>query len=132
MAVFLLDTNIIIDVINGRCQRPQQLEALLDQQILLACTSINVTEVYMGMLPHEAGPTKALLSGLEYYAVTWEDAQIAGQLFSQWRKKGTTLSLADCTIAAVCIHHGLTLVTDNQRHFPMPEIRLHTLPGALA
>ncbi len=127
-SIFLLDTNIIIDSINNRNWRPQHLETLVDQGILLACTSINVTEVYMGMLPHEASATNLFLSGLEFYPVTGDAAQLAGQMFSQWRKKGITLSLSDTTIAAVCLTYGLTLVTDNQKHFPMPELRLYTIP----
>ena len=127
MATYLLDTNIIIDCINGRYGRPELLDGLIGQGILLACSSINVTEVYMGMRPHEAAMTEKLLRSLEFYPVTWEISRYGGELYSHWRKQGLTLSLPDVTIAAVCLTHKLTLVTDNQKDFPMPEIRLHLL-----
>lgn len=49
MAVFLLDTTVIVDAINGKRGRNQFLGALLAQRNLLACCSINVTEVYAGL-----------------------------------------------------------------------------------
>jgi hypothetical protein len=41
---------------------------------LLGCCPINVTEVYMGMRPEEAGKTDEFLASLEFYPVTWEIA----------------------------------------------------------
>src|SRR5207244_870768 len=122
MSTFLLDTNILIDAIHARHGRPEFLEGLLDEGVLLACTSINVSEVYMGMRPSEAAATEAFLRSLEFYPVTWEIARYAGELYSHWRSEGQTLGLADVTIAAVCLTHKLTLVTDNGKHFPMPEL----------
>jgi len=72
--------------------------------------------------------TDALLHSLEFYPVTWEVAQLAGDLFRQWRQKGHTLSYTDVTIAAVALTHDLVLVTDNQKHFPMPELPVLTPP----
>jgi len=39
-----------------------------------------------------------------------------------------TLAYTDVTIAAVALTHNLVLVTDNQKHFPMPELKLLPLP----
>ena len=50
------------------------------------------------------------------------------ELQNRWRKKGHTLSLPDVTIAAVALTHGLTLLTDNRKDFPMPELALYSLP----
>ncbi len=85
----------------------------------------------MGMRPGEEAKAEKFLRSLEFYSVTWEIAQLAGALFRQWRKKGQTLGLADVTIAAVALAHKLVLVTDNQKHFPMPDLRVLQLPDAL-
>ena len=61
MDVILLDTNVIVDAINGKRGRAQFLENLVLRRNLLACCSINVTEVYAGMHPHEARKTEALM-----------------------------------------------------------------------
>jgi predicted nucleic acid-binding protein len=121
----LLDTNIVIDSINGKRGRPELLERLVAEGILLACCSINITEVYMGMRPHEREKTERFLRSLEFYPVTWEIARYAGELYNQWRHRGQTLSLPDVTIAAVCLTHQLALMTDNQKDFPIVELRLH-------
>src|SRR5882724_1312045 len=101
MAIFLLDTTVIIDAIKGKGGRDQLLDDLLAQRNLLACCSINVTEVYAGMRPHEAQVTEALMRSLKFYEVTWDIARKAGELKNEWAKKGFTLFLPDVTIAAV-------------------------------
>ncbi len=128
MAVFLLDTTVIVDTINRKKGRDEFLDGLLVHRNLLACCSINVTEVYAGMSPHEAKITGELLRSLKFYDVTWEIAQLAGELQNRWRKKGHSLSLPDVTIAAVALARGLTLLTDNRKHFPMPELVFRPLP----
>jgi predicted nucleic acid-binding protein len=65
---------------------------------------------------------------LEFFPVTWEIAQKAGELYREWRLKGKTLALPDLTVAAVAIGNGLYLATDNSKDFPMSELRLYPLP----
>ena len=125
---YLLDSSVLIDALNGRNVRIQFLEQLSQQNILLACCAVNVTELYMGMRPGEEAKTEKFLRSLEFYPVTWEVAQLAGDLFRQWRRKGQTLGLADVTVAAVAFVHKLVLVTDNHKHFPMPELKILPLP----
>jgi tRNA(fMet)-specific endonuclease VapC len=125
---YLLDSTVLIDVLNDRNGRPQFLAQLFQQDILLACCAVNVTEIYMGMRPSEQAKTEKLLRSLEFYPVTWEVAQLAGELFREWRQKGQTLSYTDVTIAAVALTHKLVLVTDNQKHFPMPDLAVLTPP----
>lgn len=101
------------------------LDRLVGEGTLLACCYINITEVYMGMRAHEREKTESFLRSLEFYPVTWEVARYAGELYSQCRAGGRTLSLPDVTIAAVCLMHRLTLMTDNRRDFPMPGLQFY-------
>lgn len=128
MATYLLDTNILIDVLNGRKNRPVHLAELLSEGHILACCPINVTEVYAGMRANEESGTEALLRSLQYFPITFEAAQLAGVLKRDYSKKGKTLNIADATIAAVAIENNLSLITDNARDFPMRELQLYTLP----
>ena len=128
MPVCLLDTSVIIDAINGRNSRAEILESWIEQGTLLACCPINITEVHMGMRPHEAARTEAFLASLEFFPVTPEIAKYAGALYREQRRKGVTLALADLTIAAVAIANRILLATDNQKDFPMKEIRFCSLP----
>ncbi len=125
----LLDTNIIIDVLRRRNGRDLQLLQFLSQDNRPAVTSVVMTEVYMGAIsPKQLQAAAGLLGSMHYFPVTPPCARLAGLLYSEWRAKGITLALPDVTIAAVCLENGIPLISDNTRHFPMPELKLVTLP----
>lgn len=129
MATVLLDTSVIFDHLNGRNRRTEFLEHLVDQGHLLACCPVNITEVYAGLRTGEETRTKAFLESLEFLPITADIAMKAGLLRRDWRLKGQTLSYTDVTIAAIAITNRIPLLTDNQKHFPMPEVELHPLPS---
>ncbi len=129
VAAFLLDSDIIIDALNHRRGRRELLRDLTLQNHVLGCCSVNVTEVCSGMLPAEEGRTGQLLAGLVCYEVTRPIAWQAGLWRREYLRRGRTLSLADVTIAAVALAHGLTLVTNNVKDYPMPDIRLLVPPA---
>lgn len=43
-------------------------------------------------------------------------------------RRGTTLALADVIVAATALEYGLTLMTDNRKDFPIPELKFFDLP----
>jgi predicted nucleic acid-binding protein len=128
MAHYLADTSLIIDLINRQEGRREFLQELLKPEETVCCCTINVIEIYAGMRPGEEEITARWLGLFLYYDVTREIAQRAGALRYWWGRQGKTLSLADATIAAVALHHGLTLLTDNEKHFPMPELARYPMP----
>jgi tRNA(fMet)-specific endonuclease VapC len=128
MAIVLLDSSVIFDHLNGRFGRTEFLEQLIEQGHVLACCPVNFTEVYAGLRPGEEDKTAAFLNSLEYLPVTPEIARQAGLLRRDWQKKGQTLSYTDVTIAAVALSNGVPILTDNRKHFPMPELQLVPLP----
>jgi predicted nucleic acid-binding protein len=127
VSTYLLDTSVLIDVLNNKRGRPALLQSWLEQGHSLACCSINVSEVYAGVRPSEEKPTQALLEGLDYLEMTWDIARRAGLLKRDFSRRGVSLSLADATLAAVALHHGCTFVTDNRKHFPMKDLSLYPL-----
>lgn len=128
MAVFLLDTSVIIDTLNDKKNRRVLLRRLLEGGNTLACCAVNVTEIYAGARPQEEAATDRFLSSLDYYPIDYGAARLAGELKQSFWKKGVTLTVADTLIAAVAIQESLTLITDNVKDFPMPELSLHLLP----
>lgn len=127
MEQMLLDTSFLIDVLNDRRGRADLMERFIFDRHTLACCAINVAEVYVGLRAGEAQKTEALLRQLAYVPIRWEAAKLAGDLKREWARKGEALSLTDTTIAAVCLTESLTLVTDNRKHFPMPDLKLYPL-----
>ncbi|MGB9485651.1 MAG: type II toxin-antitoxin system VapC family toxin [Terriglobia bacterium] len=130
MSIYLLDTSVIIDALNNKRRRGELLTGLAEQGHLLACCSVNVTEVYAGMREEEQASTAELLDSLQFYPVTFPIARLAGFLKRDYGRKGITLALGDVTVAAVALHHHLTLITDNAKHYPMKEVSLYPLPRA--
>jgi predicted nucleic acid-binding protein len=128
MAVYLLDSSVIIDALNNKHDRRGLLRQLLDQRHTLACCPINVTEIYAGMRPDEADATERFLRSLQLLPMTWAVAKLAGEISRDYRKKGKTLNLGDLIIAATALHNNLTLLTGNIKDFPMKELALYPLP----
>jgi predicted nucleic acid-binding protein len=124
----LLDTSILIDVLRHRNQRHIWLAELVRSGHTLSTTTLNIAEIYVGMRPAEEARTEALLSGLELYALSAASARLAGRLKNTWARKGHTLALADTIVAAISSERGCTLLTDNRKDFPMPEVQLYPLP----
>lgn len=132
MTTYLLDTNIIIDALNGKRGRDVLLEDLVANGAMLACCAINISEVYSGMRAKEEDRTEQMLRDLEYFEITWDVAKLAGLLRRDYAQKGINLLIPDTIIAAVAIVNKLTLITDNLKHFPMPELKLYPLQGKVA
>jgi len=128
MATYLLNTNIIIDALNEKKNRNRSLRGLAEQGHILACCPINVAEVYAGLRPKEEQRTAALLRSLQLFMIAFPVAELAGRLKRDYGREGKTLSIADALIAAVALHYQLTLITDNVKDFPMPDLSLHLLP----
>lgn len=80
MNTYLLDTSVIIDVLNGKRARDTLLLRLLLEGHLLACCAVNVTEVYAGMRPHEQVRTDVLVDSFQYIEITKAIAKHAGRL----------------------------------------------------
>jgi predicted nucleic acid-binding protein len=130
MMPILLDTSVLIDVLRMRHERRQLLAELVRGGNTLATTVLNVAELYAGMRPEEERQTERFLGTLDCYELTTPAARLAGALKNKYAKNGRTLTLADTIVAAIAIERRCTLMTDNQKDFPMPELDCYDLPKA--
>ncbi|HTC89014.1 MAG TPA: type II toxin-antitoxin system VapC family toxin [Bryobacteraceae bacterium] len=128
MAIYLLDTSVIIDVLNQKRGRWQLLGSLVEAGDTLACSVVTLTEIYAGVRPKEVVFTERFLEGLEHYDLDSHLARLAGLLKNEWSKKGRTLGVVDLIIAATALAHNLVLMTDNRKDFPMRELSFYPLP----
>jgi predicted nucleic acid-binding protein len=126
--ILLLDTTVLVDVLRGRKSRRSLLAELVAGGHVLATAAINVAEVYAVMRPGEETKTEVFLSSLDCYPMTGAIARRAGSLKSAWARKGKTISLPDMMVAATALEHGLSLMTDNRKDFPLPELNFYPLP----
>ncbi len=125
--ILLLDTTVLLDVLRARQNRRSLLADLVAGGHILSTAAINIGEVYAGMRRGEEGRTEAFLSSLDCYPMTGAIARRAGSLKRAWALKGRTLSLADMIVAATALEHGLALMTDNRKDFPIPELNFYPL-----
>lgn len=128
MAIYLLDTSVIIDALNQKRGRWQLLGSLVEAGDTLACSVVTLTEIYAGVRPNEMPLTEQFLDALEHYQLDSRLARDAGLLKNEWAKQGRTLGVVDLIIAATALAHNLALMTDNRKDFPMPQLVLYPLP----
>ncbi len=125
----ILDSNILIRYLRKITGYKDLLKAI-EREGWSYISAMTRLEIVRGMLERERQGTMDLLNSLETISITSEIADQAGALIRTWKSRGMILSDADALIAATAIHHSLTLVTTNPKHFPMPELDLRVADDA--
>ncbi len=112
----LIDTDVLIDYLRGQAEAIAYLEGLTE---LLLVSTITVAELYAGV--REGAEREALDTFLSAFEVVAVDEALArrGGLYRRDYGKSHGVGLADALIAATAELWGATLVTLNQKHFPM-------------
>lgn len=128
MAIYLLDTSVIIDALNRKQGRWELLASLVEAGDTLACSVVTLSEIFAGVRPQEIPLTERFLDALERYDVDSQLARAAGLLKNEWARKGRTIGAVDMIIAATALAHNLALMTDHRKDFPMPQLTLYALP----
>src|SRR5271169_4093594 len=121
----LLDTSVLIDALRRRQGRRELLAQFVRDGHLLATSSLNIAELYAGMRPEEKDQTETFLGALDCYELTANAGRLAGSLKNKWGTKGRTITIADAIVAAIALERDCTLLTDNRKDFPMPELELY-------
>jgi predicted nucleic acid-binding protein len=126
--ILLLDSTVLIDMLRDRKDRRTLIRELAQRGERLTTSAMNVGEVYSGMLPAEERITDSLMGSLETYPITASIARRSGTLQFAAARKGKTLGLPDMIVAATALEYGLTVMTDNRKDFPIPELKFFDLP----
>ena len=125
MATICLDTNIIIDLLNGK-DSLSRFDSV--SQIGINTTIISLMELYYGSFKSNRMEDTALVDSLSddmnIVGLTEQDAKLAGMIMAALDKKGRKLDFRDVVIASICINN-MQLATKNIKHFkPMKEFGL--------
>lgn len=118
---FLLDTNIIIDLLRSRSVAK---DWVLNASGTLALSTMSVAELYAGIHnQQQKNQIEWFLQSLTIIDVSIETAKLAGRFKGQYFKSHGT-DIIDAMIAATAELHSLELVTMNTKHFPMfPKLK---------
>lgn len=125
MTDYLLDTTEIIDYGRGHPPTVTLLNNLYEQGNSLGCCDVVIAEVYAGVKQKDRGNIEDLVEALRFYPADKGIARTAGQYINDFSQQGIRLTVADALIAAVAISYRLVIITKNQKHYPMPEIKLY-------
>ena len=113
----LVDTDVLIDYLRGQRDTAAFLYSLGEPPMV---SVITLAELWAGARPGEEARLRQALQVLRLAKVDATIAERAGRLRRQFGPSHGT-SLPDALIAATAVELGLTLVTLNERHFPMVE-----------
>jgi predicted nucleic acid-binding protein len=127
MSNFLLDSNVIINFLLNRASTVKLINEFLHSGDSLVTSAICIAEVQLGVRENEKEKTDLFADSLEVFDITVETGRIGAFYVCEYKKKGVTLNLIDCLIAATCVLNNLILVTYNKRHFEIPELKLYDM-----
>lgn len=118
---YMLDTNVIIDTLNGRSKRAF-FEITRHDREELCISAVAYAELYFGIegsnqKEKSAECLEKLLEGIEVLGFGAEAAREYGRVRQFLRKRGTPIGDHDILIAAHANSLDLTLVTHNVREF---------------
>ena len=120
----MVDTDWIIDYQHGRPDTVSRLDAFLPQGVGLSIVSL--AELFEGQL-NSADPQaqeRALLDFLAAVRIVPLDIDVC-RLFARERRRlrleGNLIADLDLLIGCTALRHGLTLLSNNRRHFQRLE-----------
>jgi predicted nucleic acid-binding protein len=128
VSLFLLDTDAIIDFLNGHPPTVSLLRELAAADDTVGVCSVSIAEVYAGIGFDAPAESTDFLETCRFLPSTVEVAQQAGAWRFHYARQGIQLSTTDVLVAATALSHNATLVTGNIRHFPMSEVSVLRLP----
>ena len=121
---YLIDTSWAISALRGDQSYVARIEILASEGICISV--ISVAELYEGVYTsrdqeREEQALRRLVDAFVVLDVDHETARIFGRERRRLRAEGAMISDMDLMIAATALQHGLTVLTDNRRHFERVE-----------
>ena len=126
---YLLDTDWAIDALGGKHHAAETLAGLLSEGV--AISWITIGEIYEGAFgypdpsPHLAG-FREFVRQLRVLNLNDPIMVRFAEIRSSLRRQGQIVSDFDILLGATALHHELTVLTRNTRHFSrIPNLKLY-------
>jgi predicted nucleic acid-binding protein len=88
----------------------------------------NVAELHAGMPPEEESRTENFIEAFDCYDLTAAAGRRAGSLKNKYARRGRTSHPRRYHRRCIAIERRCTLMIDNPKDFPMPELNCYNLP----
>ena len=117
---YLVDTDWVIHYLHGQVSVRERLDQVAPSGI--AVSVITLAEVYQGVFysrDPESNERRFLrfLAGCEILGVNDAICRLFARERGRLKAAGTLIGDFDILIGATAVHHGLTLLSNNRRHF---------------
>ncbi len=117
---YLVDTNWVIDYMRGVSRVMKRLDELFPEG--LGISIISLAELYQGVFYSRTPETderelRRFLDNVRVLSVDDAICRIFAIERGRLKAEGNVIGNFDTLIAATAIHHNLTLLTNNRRHF---------------
>lgn len=122
MSRYLLDTTALIDFSKGWQPALSRISSFIAAGDDLGVCAINTTEFYSGLPADQLPIWDEFIGSLLYWPITLAAARRAGQDRYFYARRGQSISTAGALIAAVAREQHAIVITNNVRHYPMPDI----------
>ena len=121
---YLIDTDWVIDHLNGNQKAIRKLEEIAPQG--LALSIISLAELYEGIYSSSDAiknerSLQEFLEGVTILKINEEICKAFAKERGRLRKKGGLIGDFDLLIASTCLHYNLILLTGNIKHFERIE-----------
>jgi len=121
---YLVDTDWVVHHMNGVEEIRSKLKEM--QPYGLGMSVVSLAELYEGVY-YSRDPQRsqqqleAFLTSITVLELDEEICKVFGKQRGSLRQRGLIIGDFDLLIAATCLHRGLTLLTNNLRHFQRIE-----------
>jgi predicted nucleic acid-binding protein len=127
VALYLLDSTVLIDYLRGR-PAVERVAALRETGDVPATTAVNMDEIVRGLQAGEEPAARSLFAGLAVLPLGRRVGWQAGEWRRAFAARGITLYQADCLVAGAAWAHKAVLVTGNPKDFPMNDVTVEHWP----
>jgi len=117
----LIDTDILSYFLKGNNVIAGNFELYLKEHPKITISEITYFEILSGLTFKKASKQieefEAFVSTCQILKLSTTTLQISANIYSELREKGITIGTADLFIAGTALANGLTLVTNNRKHY---------------
>ncbi|MEQ8474055.1 MAG: type II toxin-antitoxin system VapC family toxin [Marinoscillum sp.] len=117
----LIDTDILSYFLKGNKPVEQNFELYLKSHPKITISEITYFEILSGLTFKKATKQiegfEAFVSTCEILKLSTPSLRLSSSIYAELREKGVTIGTANLLIAGIALANGLTLITNNQKHY---------------